>query len=90
MCDLRVKVRITSSSWHELLRGLPEAAENFTFWWNSEHYKPGKFSMNGNALSCRADQVDDYDVHMTYAIKMQDLKLALVVVAENVTSTRAF
>ena len=70
ICDLRVKVRITSSSWHELLRGLPEAAENFTFWWNSEHYKPGKFSMNGNALSCRADQVDDYDVHMTYAIKM--------------------
>ena len=90
ICDLRVKVRITSSSWHDLLRGLPEAAENFTFWWNSQNYKPGKFSMNGDTLACRADQVDDYDVHMTYAIKMQDLKLALVVVAENVTSTRAF
>ena len=46
--------------------------------------------MNGDTLACRADQEDDYDVHMTYAIKMQDLKLALVVVAENVTSTRAF
>ena len=70
ICDLRVKVRITSSSWHDLLHGLPEAAENFTFWSNSEHYKPGRFSMNGNALSCRADQVDDFDVHLTYAIKM--------------------
>lgn len=70
ICDLRVKVRITSSSWHDLIHGLPEAAENFTFWWNSENYKPGKFSMNGDTLACRADQVDDYDVHMTYAIKM--------------------
>ena len=70
ICDLRVKVRITSSSWHDLLHGLPEAAENFTFWWNSQNYKPGKFSMNGDTLACRADQVDDYDVHMTYAIKM--------------------
>lgn len=70
ICDFRVKVRITSSSWHDLLHGLPEAAENFTFWWNGENYKPGKFSMNGNTLACRADQVDDYDVHMTYAIKM--------------------
>ena len=70
MCDLRVKVRITSSSWHDLLRGLPEAAENFTFWWNGENYKPGKFSMNGDTLACRADQEDDYDVHLTYAVKM--------------------
>ena len=70
ICDLRVKVRITSSSWHDLLHGLPEAAENFTFWWTSENAKIGKFSMNGNVLACRADQVDDYDVHMTYAIKM--------------------
>ena len=70
ICDLRVKVRITSSSWHDLVHGLPEAAENFTFWWNGENYKPGKFSMNGDTLACRADQVDDYDVHMTYAIKM--------------------
>ena len=70
ICDLRVKVRITNSSWHDLIHGLPEAAQNFTFWWNSENAKIGKFSMNGNALSCRADQVDDYDVHMTYAIKM--------------------
>ena len=70
ICDLRVKVRITSSSWHDLLRGLPEAAENFTFWWNGENYKPGKFSMNGDTLACRADQVDDFDVHLTYAIKM--------------------
>ena len=70
ICDLRVKVRITSSSWHDLLRGLPEAAENFTFWWNSQNYKPGKFSMNGDTLACRADQEDDYDVHLTYAVKM--------------------
>ncbi len=70
ICDLRVKVRITSSSWHDLLHGLPEAAENFTFWWNSENAKIGKFSMNGNALACRADQEDDYDVHLTYAVKM--------------------
>ena len=70
ICDLRVKVRITSSSWHDLLHGLPEAAENFTFYWHGENYKPGKFSMNGNALACRADQVDDFDVHLTYAIKM--------------------
>ena len=70
ICDLHLKVRITSSQWHDLLHGLPEAAEKFTFWWNGENYKPGKFSMNGNALACRADQVDDYDVHMTYAIKM--------------------
>ena len=70
ICDLRVKVRITSSSWHDLIHGLPEAAENFTFWWNGENYKPGKFSMNGNTLSCRADRVDDYDVHLTYAVKM--------------------
>lgn len=70
ICDLRVKVRITSSSWHDLLHGLPEAAENFTFWWNSENVKIGKFSMNGNALACRADQEDDYDVHLTYAVKM--------------------
>ena len=69
ICDLRVKVRITSNSWHDLIHGLPEAAENFTFWWNSENYKPGKFSMNGDTLACRADQVDDYDVHLTYAIK---------------------
>lgn len=46
--------------------------------------------MNGNALACRADQVDDYDVHMTYAIKMQDIKLALVVVADYAIVTRAF
>lgn len=70
ICDLRVKVRITSSSWHDLIHGLPEAAENFTFWWNGENYKPGKFSMNGDTLACRADQVDDYDVHLTYAVKM--------------------
>ena len=70
ICDLRVKVRITSSSWHDLVHGLPEAAENFTFWWNGEKYKPGKFSMNGDTLACRADQVDDYDVHLTYAVKM--------------------
>lgn len=69
ICDLRVKVRITSSSWHDLLHGLPEAAENFTFWWNGENYKPGKFSMNGDTLACRADRVDDYDVHLTYAVK---------------------
>lgn len=70
ICDLHLKVRITSSQWHDLLHGLPEAAEKFTFWWNGENNKLGKFSMNGNALACRADQVDDYDVHMTYAIKM--------------------
>lgn len=70
ICDLHLKVRITSSQWHDLLHGLPEAAEKFTFWWNGENAKIGKFSMNGNALACRADQVDDYDVHMTYAIKM--------------------
>lgn len=70
ICDLHLKVRITSSQWHDLLRGLPEAAEKFTFWWNGENNKLGKFSMNGNTLACRADQVDDYDVHMTYAIKM--------------------
>lgn len=70
ICDLHLKVRITSSQWHDLLHGLPEAAEKFTFWWNGENNKLGKFSMNGNALACRADQVDDYDVHLTYAIKM--------------------
>ena len=70
ICDLRVKVRITSSSWHDLIHGVPEAAENFTFWWNSESAKLGKFSMNGNALACRADQEDDYDIHLTYAVKM--------------------
>lgn len=70
ICDLRVKVRITSNSWHDLVHGLPEAAENFTFWWNSENAKLGKFSMNGNALACRADQEDDYDVHLMYAVKM--------------------
>ncbi|MCC4328146.1 hypothetical protein LMB58_06400 [Limosilactobacillus reuteri] len=70
ICDLHVKVRITSSQWHDLLHGLPEAAEKFTFWWNGESNKLGKFSMNGDALACRADQVDDFDVHLTYAIKM--------------------
>ena len=70
ICDLHLKVRITSGQWHDLLHGLPEAAENFTFYWHGENYKPGKFSMNGNALACRADQVDDFDVHLTYAIKM--------------------
>lgn len=70
ICDLHLKVRITSSQWHDLLHGLPEAAEKFTFWWNGESNKLGKFSISGNALACRADQVDDYDVHMTYAIKM--------------------
>ena len=71
ICDLHLKVRITSSQWHDILHGLPAAAaENFTFWWNGENYKPGKFSMNWNNLACRADQVDDFDVHLTYAIKM--------------------
>ena len=70
ICDLRVKVRITSSSWHDILHGLPAPAENFTFWWNSENAKLGKFSMNGDALACRADQEDDYDVHLMYAVKM--------------------
>ena len=70
ICDLHVKVRIMSSQWHDILHGLPAPAENFTFWWNSENYKPGKFSMNWDTLACRADQVDDFDVHLTYAIKM--------------------
>ena len=70
ICDLHLKVRIMSSQWHDILHGLPAAAENFTFWWNSENYKPGKFSMNWDTLACRADQVDDFDVHLTYAIKM--------------------
>ena len=71
ICDLHLKVRITSSQWHDILHGLPAAAaENFTFWWNGENYKPGEFSMNWNNLACRADQVDDFDVHLTYAIKM--------------------
>ena len=59
-----------SSQWHDILHGLPAAAENFTFWWNGENYKQGKFSMNWDTLACRADQVDDFDVHLTYAIKM--------------------
>ena len=71
ICDLHLKVRIMSSQWHDILHGLPAAAvENFTFWWTSENAKIGKFSMNWDNLACRADQVDDFDVHLTYPIKM--------------------